>query len=183
MGGNTFVWDSNGVWVPTVAVPGVVDTSNAPAGTVGEFLSTTGTAHFNTYNINDRPPSDFNTPAFYNIIATLALSAGDWEVGGMADVRLDDEQNLYILNVYLSSPEQTPNWPSSGVAVNNGWFGASTGGAITPPAPITSQMGGSLGPIRINTNAPVTAQIAVQQQCDFAGTAHAYYVLWARRMR
>ena len=135
---------------------GVTDGSNAVAGQVGEYLSVTSAA----VSLGN------NT---WNATASLALSAGDWDVGGTG----------YI----------NPNSPGLGQII----VGIGTTSAALPPLQNITQMGISATTIgtnaltvptlRFNLTAPTTVYFNSYVALGTASSCTSTAVIWARRAR
>ena len=138
--------------LPQGEYPGTNSNDNAIAGNVGEYLSTTvpsGSAvALATTQISD--------------IATLSLSAGDWDVWGSL-----------ATNAALTSA--------------SGWISSSSGTDPTPPNSGAYATWGSqstcipIGSSRFSLANPTTIYLSIKP--TFAGSASAYGFLGARRRR
>ena len=135
--------------------------ANAAAGYVGEYMS-------NTIN----PTTTGLTSGVAKTITQFDLTAGDWDVGGCADVSSAGGTTLSYMETGVSTTSATlPNVLQRAIA---GW-----------PAGYTSVVGEEIAVVpmqRISIAATTTVYLVVQ--AGFAiSTAGVGGILWARRVR
>jgi len=136
-------------------IQGVTDGSNAPAGTVGEFISATGAATGMTNSTYQSP-------------GNVSLTAGDWDVWGSAAFAPSGNQ----VTQFIAGISTTPNaFPGVGqysqVTSTTGPFGATV---LSSPA------------IRVNVTAATTVYLTVYGVIP-SGSCTATPVISARRRR
>jgi len=176
---------------------GVTDGSDAPAGTVGEYVYVMNTIYrrplgtpdlwtpFTTITHSTGPNAgggpDPNTAADWRQLGVLNLAAGDWLVGATADWWMD-VPGIDIREMSVQLNEQYPNWFNASNSPDAVYW--SSGVEVPPSSPLGSWLGLQLGPIRISRAAPTQVFLNIQVITP-AGvtTGGAQYIIWARRMR
>ena len=139
---------------------GVVDGSDAAAGRVGEFMSSTvgapGLAISNNVQAN---------------VTSLALSAGDWDVRGEVWFRLGTGTTGSVEAGISTVSASLPNDPGSGSRATQTFVHQASSGQVL-----------ALAPCRISLAAPATVYLVAL--CGYtADTTSAYGRLEARRVR
>ncbi len=140
--------------LPAVVKKGAVDGSNAAAGDVGEYLTDTfGVAALSTNTAAD--------------VGTLALTAGDWDVGGYV-LFTSSANNLAVAQAWVGTTSATAPEPRSTIIL----FVGAMGGGTRLVAPT----------IRVSSASPVTVYLGAEATFP-AGTAGGQGIIWARRAR
>lgn len=140
--------------MPAAVRKGVTDGSDAAAGDIGEYLSASASGVPLTSNV----PCD---------VTTLALTAGDWDVRGDADVATSAGVTQALIWIG-TAPTTIATQGSSGMII---------GGVTTVFAPHFPA-----GPVRVSLAAPGTVYLGTR--VVFAsGTVSASGTISARRMR
>jgi hypothetical protein len=153
--GNSLQWViannfNGGLYLP---LQGVTDGSDAAAGQIGEYLFAQATTAV---------PSA-TAPVFVNV-ATLALTAGDWNVGGQIYAAPSATASI-ITGGVTNASASNPGTTQCLAMLQNG----STGN-VAGAAPVR----------RFSVSAPTTAYLTAATS---AGTANFYGSIWARRVR
>ncbi len=157
LGANTFTG--------TQVYPGVTDASNAAAGVVGEFLST-------TVAIGSAVALTTTTAA--NVMS-LSLTAGDWDVWGQLQLTGGGSTvlNGFFGNINLTSGTIADN--TSGGYIGLAWGAVSPFGLIGPISVMVP-------PRRFNVSS--TTSVFMNAEAIFSvSTCSAYGGLFARRRR
>lgn len=157
------LWKNSGDYARRLAVLeaklGVTDGSDAAAGQIGEYLSATGS-------------SGSLTTGVAVDLATLTLSAGDWDVTGSATFTPSVE--LAGAQAWLNTVAATPADPGRMVV------------AVAPGSGPT-ELGGTgilVGPVRYSIAAPSTVAVHLGVQTSFpSGTVSSNVWIRARRVR
>ena len=177
--GVTFWLFDGAAWVAvggsSSAVHGVTDGSNAPQGTVGEYLCATNQTAATPVPIPvvvaTAPPYTFTT------VAVLNLGAGDWGIQGAVSLETGPSTGAHKIQFSVSPSDVTdPNndflyWPA-------GWTQLDWG-----PAPAFIDL--FVGHIRVNRSSGFTILLrgAITGPGPVTGSAGAWYYLDARRVR
>jgi hypothetical protein len=164
------------VFVPVVPLTGVTNGSNAPAGDVGEVI-TAGPIGGVTMPIYEKTTNALLAP--WDVITSVPLSAGDWNVTGIAQIQgpLSPPQQDSFYTHALFNTGTTASSPMASMA--NGWVYS-----IQPPI---SDVSLTLGVARFNLTVATTVYLIGSLQ-DVAGNdvgkngTGAGYII-ARRMR
>jgi hypothetical protein len=151
----TSEWWAKNIPPVTTGITGVTDGSNALAGQVGEFLSVTGVA---TSGYSSGTPAN---------AATLALTAGDWNVWGDALFSFSVGGQYALLAVS---------------SVSNS-LGSSWGGVVYTTTNIMGSNSGIVAPTRRFSLAASANAYLVAQAIVSSGTISTTANLFARRMR
>jgi hypothetical protein len=139
---------------------GLTDGSNAPAGAIGEFLTV-------------QTLSTATVPLVSNadvVIATLTLTAGDWEVHGSGGATMANN-NSTTMRFWLNAGGTT-NPPIDQIG----------GNAITPVPNNTPQIILPLSPLRVSSATPVNVALGATMTTS-GGTLSGWGKIMARRMR
>jgi hypothetical protein len=158
--------------LPTALVIGVTNGTDAPPGTIGEYISSTVTV------------AQQLTNATAANITSIALTPGDWDAWGVVDYTLSGQNT--VMTVF-----------SSGISGTSATFGPQAGGGGfggDPTATLTLPSGGTFASpsifiqvapkIRINISAPTTVYLVAE--ANFGGTVVFVFsggTLQARRRR
>lgn len=160
---------------------GKIDGSNAWAGTEGEFVYAS--------NRDTGPWPTFSSNAYFQV-GTLALSAGDWMVGGYLDQWLATDLPagvaIYAWGWNYLGPADDPNWANTDGGWDRAWAfsnGGSAADAFGTHYPITQNEQG-LAPFRFNTTSPRSVMMQVMVE-TMGGVVNVQcnWTIWARRMR
>jgi hypothetical protein len=139
----------------TVTIPGVVNASNASAGTVGEFVTATQSTNVAM------------TTAVAINVTSISLTAGDWDVDG---------------NAFILASAVTTNVVASVGTTSGALAGANSPGRIQLVATGIGQACWPTGRLRVNVSSPTTVYL-VAQATFASGTCNAQGTIQARRMR
>jgi hypothetical protein len=151
---------TNGITSPGII--GVTDGSNATAGTVGEYITSSVTSF-----------SSITNGTNYNV-TTISLTAGDWDVVGSVEFNFSGTTNVTSIAAAISSTSAT-----FGSAGTYFVFGSSNGGFLY--GAYNTQLGNI--PIQ-RFNITTTTTIYLIAQSNFTvSTAQARGSIRARRIR
>jgi len=159
--------DQTGITSPVgpLVLTGVIDGSNASAGTVGEYVSST---------VAGGSAVSLTTATIANI-TNISLTAGDWDVSGSIGLILGSTTSInYVAG---GSTTTSAGNPSLGAVFQ---FGYPTGGTVIGVS--------GVGPIytvptaRFSLSSTTTIYLTVQAQFS-TSTCTAYGVIRARRVR
>ena len=148
---------TNGITSPGII--GVTDGSNATAGTVGEYISSTVNA-----------PSSGLTNSTTATITSISLTAGDWDVSGVFSFNFGTGASATQAYGALSTGTTLPS--------------SSNGGSIFIPATLATSSGLALtaNPIRVNVTTTTTVYL-LGYLIFVGGSAGAGGYIRARRVR
>jgi hypothetical protein len=165
--GSVFINGSTGINLTgpvtvTTGVSGVTNNSNAAAGMVGEFLSTSVTTGVNLPN---------NTPTN---VATLTLTAGDWDVNGETWIDVAAASAGATPEAAINTVSATlPTSPGTGTSRSHSPISMAASTSIFVPLRTT----------RVSSSTASFPVYLVGQLNVTSGTASARGVITARRRR
>lgn len=145
---------------------GVTDGSNASPGRIGEYRQADGVNY-----VTSAPTVN------YQQLVTLMLAAGDWDVFAnvtVSDLGVVNGGGLWVWLGPSSFPSDSTLTDNSGPGDNVSWFGTYTA--------VPAWVAGSLGPIRLSSNAIAGAQLRAWSYAE-SGVMEVFYDVRARRMR
>jgi hypothetical protein len=146
----------------TASIPGITDASNAAAGDVGEYVSAQ-IALGSAISLSNGTPAN---------VVSISLTAGDWDVSGVASFNFDPSTSYTILIVGISTVSTVIGGRDSVAIIETP---AVVPGGLTDPAIPTPIL-------RINTAGPFTAYLVAQGNFTIS-FLKAYGQIRARRVR